>query len=75
MPTEIILDKWRPERVKWRMETHCYGPRDCPRYRAGRPRRVPSSKPGLVFVDDDVERMEEDAAWLKANDREPPINR
>ena len=27
MPTEIILDKWRPERVKWRMETHCYGPR------------------------------------------------
>ncbi len=59
MPTEIILDKWKPERVKWRAETHCYGPHDCPRYRAGRPRSVPTSKRGLVFIDDDVERMKE----------------
>jgi hypothetical protein len=67
MPTEIILNKWKPDRVKWRVETHCYGPHDCPRYRAGKPRSVPTSTPGLVFIDDDVERMAEDANWLGAD--------
>jgi len=52
MPTEIIVDHWNPANKKWRLETHCYGPRDCPRYRAGRPRSVPGRKPGMVFVDD-----------------------
>lgn len=64
MPTEIILDQWQPEKKKWRLETHCYGPRDCPGYRAGRPRSVPGRKPGMVFIDDDVEREAEEAAWL-----------
>lgn len=58
MATEITLDHWNPDRKKWRFETHCYGPRDCPRYRAGRPRTVPGRQPGMVWVDDDVEREE-----------------
>lgn len=46
MPTEVIVDHWNPERTtKWRVETHCYGPRGCPRYRAGRPRAVPAESP------------------------------
>ncbi len=64
MPTEIILDQWNPDRRRWRVETHCYGPRDCPRYRAGRARSVPGRKPDMVFVDDDVERESEEAAWV-----------
>ena len=56
MPTQIILDHWNPSKVKWRFETHCYGPRDCPRYKAGPPYRVPGRKPGMIYVDDDVER-------------------
>jgi hypothetical protein len=56
MPTQIILDHWNPSIVKWRFETHCYGPRDCPRYKAGPPYRVPGRSPGMVYVDDDVER-------------------
>jgi hypothetical protein len=65
MATEIILDqwnpsKWNPSKMKWRFETHCHGPRGCPRYRAGPPRRVPGRKPGMVWIDDDVEREERD---------------
>lgn len=56
MPTQIILDHWNPSHVKWRFETHCYGPRDCPRYKAGPAYRVPGRKPGMIYVDDDVER-------------------
>ena len=56
MPTQIILDHWNPSKVKWRVETHCYGPRGCPRYKAGPPYRVPGRKSGMVYVDDDVER-------------------
>jgi hypothetical protein len=68
MPTRIVLDKWRPERQKWRTETHCYRPHDCPRYRPGKPRSVPTSKPGLVYVDDDVERLAEDEEYLRGKD-------
>lgn len=56
MSTQIILDHWNPSKVKWRFETHCYGPRGCPRYKAGPPYRVPGRSPGMVYVDDDVER-------------------
>src|SRR5438445_2640843 len=41
MPAEMIIDQWNPEPRRYRVETHCYGPRDCPRYRAGRARSVP----------------------------------
>ncbi len=56
MVTEITIDKWNPSKKRWRFETHCYGPKDCPRYRAGKPRTVPGREPGMVWVDDDVER-------------------
>lgn len=56
MPTQIILDHWNPSKVKWRFETHCYGPWGCPRYKAGPAYRVPGRSPGMVYVDDDVER-------------------
>jgi hypothetical protein len=59
MATEITIDKWNPSRKKWRFETHCYGPKDCPRYSAGAPRQVPGRK-GDVYVDDDVERDDMD---------------
>jgi hypothetical protein len=55
MATEIIIDHWNPSKKQWRMETHCYGPRDCPRYKAGKARTVQGRKPGMVWVDDDVE--------------------
>lgn len=56
MPTQIILDHWNPSQVKWRFETHCYGPRGCPRYKADPAYRVPGRSSGMVYVDDDVER-------------------
>jgi hypothetical protein len=56
MATEITIDHWDPDRKKWRFETHCYGPRDCRRYRPGTPYRVPGRRPDMVWVDDDVER-------------------
>ncbi len=56
MPTEITVDQWDPSNKRWRFETHCYGPRDCPMYRPGRPYRAPGRKPGMVWEDDDVER-------------------
>ena len=56
MPTQIILDHWNPSQIKWRFETHCYGPRGCPRYKSGPPYRVPGRKPGMIYADDDVGR-------------------
>lgn len=55
MATEITLDQWNPRRKKYRYETHCYGPRDCPNYKAGRARIVPGRKPGMVWSDDEAE--------------------
>lgn len=67
MVTEIILDHWNPSKKCWRFETHCYGPKDCPRYKAGSPYRVPGRKSGMVFLDDDVERVERGENPNKAN--------
>lgn len=57
MAVEIIVDHWNPSKRKCRFETHCYGPRGCPRYNAGKPYRVPGRKAGMVYIDDDVERQ------------------
>jgi hypothetical protein len=56
MVTEIIIDQWNPSKKRWRLEPHCYGPRDCPWYRAGAARKVPGRKSWMVWIDDDVER-------------------
>jgi len=60
MATEIIIDHWNPDKKKWRYETHCYSPRNCPHYRPGKARTVQGRKSGMVWVDDDVERQEAD---------------
>jgi len=65
MATEITIDQWNPQKKQWRLETHCYGPRDCPRYRPGKPYRVQGRKPWMVWVDDDAEREQQDAEWLR----------
>jgi len=63
MPTEITIDQWNPANKQWRFETHCYGPRDCPRYTPGKPHRVQGRKPWMVWEDDDVERAAEEKEW------------
>jgi len=59
MATEMIIDQWNPSKKRWRFETHCYGPKGCPRYKAGPPRRVQGRKRYMVWIDDDVEREED----------------
>jgi len=74
MATEITIDQWKPERKDWRFETHCYGPRDCPRYRAGKPYRVQGRKPWMVWVDDDVEREKANEEWMRRwRSEHPPM--
>jgi hypothetical protein len=63
MATEITIDQWNPQKKQWRFETHCYGPRDCPRYRPGQPHTVQGRKPWMVWVDDDVEREAEELGF------------
>ncbi len=70
MATEITIDQWNPQKKRWRSETHCYGPRDCPQYRPGKPYRVQGRKPWMVWVDDDVEREQQDAEWLRRQRQE-----
>jgi hypothetical protein len=55
MPVEMIIDQWNrsrgPDNVRRRTETFCYGPEDCPSYKAGPLRKVPGRK-GMVTEDD-----------------------
>jgi hypothetical protein len=55
MPVEIIIDQWNrsrgPGNVRRSMETFCYGPEDCPSYKAGPVRKVPGRR-GMVTEDD-----------------------
>ena len=52
MSVEMIIDQWRPEQKKYRVETFCYGPKSCPLYRAGPVRKVPGRK-GMVWEEED----------------------
>jgi hypothetical protein len=52
MAVEMIIDQWNPSNVRWRRETLCYGPKACPLYRAGSPRKVHGRK-GMSFVEED----------------------
>jgi hypothetical protein len=67
MPTEITIDQWNPSKKRWRFETHCYGPRGCPRYKPGNPYRVQGRKSWMVWKDDDVERAAADEEWRKGH--------
>ena len=48
MPVEIIVDKWQPEKKRYRYETFCYGPKSCGNYKAGSLRRVPGRR-GMTY--------------------------
>jgi hypothetical protein len=53
MAVEIIIDNWNPHsRMKYRSETFCYGPLDCPLYKAGAKRQV-EGRNKMVYVEED----------------------
>ena len=52
MAVTMIIDPWNPGIVESRFETFCYGPKSCPRHRAGAPRRVPGRN-GMTYVEPD----------------------
>ena len=53
MSVEIIIDRWNPNRRRYRTETFCYGPRSCPFYKAGLARTVPGRRPGMIYTEED----------------------
>ena len=59
MPVELLIDPWNPS-YRYRFETFCYGPKSCPLYRAGAPRKVPGRK-GMTWVEEDWVDEEETA--------------
>ena len=48
MPVEITVDKWQPEKKRYRFETFCYGPKSCAYYKAGPLRKVPG-RGGMTY--------------------------
>lgn len=52
MPVEIVVDHWKPDVVRYRFETFCYGPKSCKLHRPGPMRRVPGRR-GMVWVEED----------------------
>lgn len=56
MPVEMIVDQWDrsrgPGNLRHRMETFCYGPKDCAFYKAGAVRKVQGRKKWMVHEDD-----------------------
>jgi hypothetical protein len=58
MAVTMVIDQWKPHVVRRRFETFCYGPKSCPRYRAGPARTVPGRK-GMTYVEEDW--VDEDA--------------
>ncbi len=63
MPVEITIDHWNPSKKRYRSETFCYGPLNCPKYRAGPPRKVPGRN-GMTYVEEDW--VDEDATSHRA---------
>lgn len=51
MAVTLIVDQWRPEVVRRRFEDFCYGPRSCPRYRAGPARKAPG-RGGISYTEE-----------------------
>jgi hypothetical protein len=52
MAVEMIIDQWNPSKRRYRTETFCYGPRSCPHYRPGPPRKVPGRR-GMTYTEED----------------------
>ena len=59
MVVELLIDPWNPS-YHYRFETFCYGPKSCPLYKAGAPRKVPGRK-GMTWVEEDWVDEEETA--------------
>lgn len=58
MAVEMIIDQWNPSTRRYRRETFCYGPKNCPLYAGGPYRRVPGRK-GMSWTEEDW--VDEDA--------------
>jgi len=58
MPVEMSTDHRNPSKKRYRFETFCYGPKNCPVYRAGPTRKVPGRK-GMSYTEEDW--VDEDA--------------
>jgi hypothetical protein len=52
MAVDMIIDHWNPSNRRSRTETFCYGPLDCPIYRAGPKRKVPGRR-GMSWTEED----------------------
>lgn len=65
MAVTMVIDPWKPNVVRRRFETFCYGPKSCPRYRAGVPRTVPGRN-GMTYVEEDW--VDEEATGMRAPD-------
>jgi len=65
MPVEMIVDHWNPSQKKYRFETFCYGPRNCPLYRPGPTRKIPGRK-GMSYTEEDW--VDEDATSHRGPD-------
>ena len=65
MPVTMVIDPWKPDIVKRRFETFCYGPKSCPRYRAGPTRKVPGRN-GMVWEEENW--VDEDQTSARAAD-------
>ena len=52
MAVEIIIDQWNPGKRKYRVETFCYGPKNCALYASGPIRKVPGRN-GMVYEEED----------------------
>jgi len=52
MAVTMIVDQWKPDVVRYRTETFCYGPKSCPIYRPG-PRRVVPGRKGMSYEEPD----------------------
>ena len=65
MPVEMIIDQWKPNKMQYRMETFCYGPKSCIVYKAGPTRKVPGRK-GMTWEEEDW--VDEDAVSHRGMD-------
>jgi len=65
MPVELIIDQWKPNKMQYRIETFCYGPKSCTLYKAGQTRKVPGRK-GMTWEEDDW--VDEDAVSHRGMD-------
>ena len=66
MVVEMIIDQWKPDRRRFRVESFCYGPKSCRFYRAGQTRKVQGRKPYMVW--EEADWVDEEATAHRGND-------